>query len=74
MQESRKRHGVEKRLDRGGSTVTELAGEARAQLLGSKKRDEKSLKNEAGSAKSEEEQRLRALRGKGRKRSGPDEV
>ena len=63
VNESRRRHGMDKRLERGGNTVTELASEARAQMFGSKK-DSGGEKKPAGSGRSEEEERLRAMRGK----------
>ena len=64
LNESRRRHGVDKRLEKGGNTVTELANEARAQLMGSKKTDSDSSPTVGGSGRSEEEERLRAMRGK----------
>ena len=62
LHESRRRHGMEKRID-GRGTFTELASEAKTQLLGSKK-DGDGARAEVGSGRSEEEERLRALRGK----------
>ena len=64
LNESRRRHGMEKRLERGGNTVTELANEARIQLLGCKRKDENVGRVATGSGRSEEEERLRAMRGK----------
>ncbi|KAK3722715.1 hypothetical protein LTR37_002286 [Vermiconidia calcicola] len=61
--ENRRRHGVDKRLEGGGNTVTELVSEARAQLMGSKKKSEGAEKAAGSSGRSEEEERLRAMRG-----------
>ncbi|TKA24733.1 hypothetical protein B0A50_05721 [Salinomyces thailandicus] len=66
--EQRRRHGRAEKLDRGGNTITELAGEAREQLLGSRKKEEAGGGERVRAARSEEEERLRALKGKaGRK-------
>jgi hypothetical protein len=37
LNESRRRHGLEKKVDGANGTLAELAGEARSQLLGSRK-------------------------------------
>src|ERR1700761_2359397 len=58
LRESRRRHGGEKKLDRGGNTIAELASEAKVQVFGEKKR-EKSVER---SGMSEEDERTRALR------------
>ena len=64
LNESRRRHGVDRRLEKGGNTVTELAGEARAQMFGAKKGGGGEDRGSAGGGRSEEEETLRALRGK----------
>lgn len=63
LNEHRRRHGMRERVegDQGG-TVTQLASEARAQLLGRKQKEGRRELGEAG--RSEEEERLRALKGK----------
>lgn len=63
LNEHRRRHGMRDRVegDQGG-TVTQLASEARAQLMGKKKEEAKREQVEAG--RSNEEERLRAMRGK----------
>lgn len=63
LNESRRRHGMDKRVTGSGNTITELATEARAQLLGSKKRDDEAPKEQTGSGRSENEERLKELRG-----------
>ncbi|KAI7189719.1 hypothetical protein KC343_g15167 [Hortaea werneckii] len=71
--EQRRRHGRAERLEKGGNTITELAGEARRQLLGSKTK-EAGNHEQVTSGKSDEEERLRALKEKMGKRtnSGDD--
>ncbi|KAK4549784.1 hypothetical protein LTR36_005085 [Oleoguttula mirabilis] len=64
LNEHRRRHGQAERLDRGNSTIAELAGEARAQLMGATKTAESVDANKVGSGRSEEEDRLRALKGR----------
>lgn len=63
MNEHRRRHGLDKKLDRGGNTVTELAREAKSQLMGEKGEAKEKNGVRSGSGRSEEEERLRALRG-----------
>ena len=66
LNESRRRHGLAPRFEKGGNTVTELAIEAREQIAGTKKKKavERDLQ-ESGTGRSEDEDRLRAaLRGK----------
>ncbi len=62
MNEHRRRHGLEKRLDGGGNTITELASEAKAQILG--KTDESGAKVGTGSKDgiSEERQKVLAMK------------
>ncbi|KAI7237774.1 hypothetical protein KC330_g3012 [Hortaea werneckii] len=66
--EQRRRHGRAERLEKGGNSVTELAGEARRQLLGSKGK-EAEKKEQGTGGKSDEEERLRALKEKMGKRT-----
>ena len=67
LNEHRRRHGQAERLERGSNTVSELASEAREQLLGARPGVE-NVKATAGSGRSEEEERLRALKSRmGRK-------
>lgn len=54
---------MDKKLDRGGNTVTELVREAKAQLMGEKEEVKEKGKGQAGSGRSREEERLRAMRG-----------
>ena len=68
LNESRRRHGMDKRLQGGGNTITELASEAKSQLLGSKKKDEDTSKEHSGSGRSENEERLREMRWKPREK------
>ncbi|KAK5127351.1 hypothetical protein LTR85_006690 [Meristemomyces frigidus] len=63
LNEHRRRHGQAERLDRGNNTLSELASGAREQLLGSNGRAEGG-ENKVGSGRSEEEDRLRALKGR----------
>ena len=60
LNESRRRHGMERRLD-SGNTVTELAGELRTQIFGSKGAGDGEKKVE-GSGLREDEERRRVLR------------
>jgi hypothetical protein len=60
LNESRRRHGMEKRID-SGNTVTELAGELRSQIFGSRGAEENETKVE-GRGLREEEERRRVLR------------
>lgn len=65
---------MKERLDRGSNTVTELASEMRAGLLGERKKSADAVVDAVGSGRSEEEERLRALRGRmGRKGSSGDD-
>lgn len=74
LNEHRRRHGQAERLDGGGNTIAELASGAREQLLGARKKAEGDETNKVGSGKSEEEDRLRALRGRAvRSKSVPEE-
>jgi hypothetical protein len=68
LNEHRQRHGRAERLDKGGNTVVELANEAKEQLLGVKRKGDVGDVDEARTGRSEEE-RLRALRGKGVRKS-----
>ncbi|KAK5163701.1 uncharacterized protein LTR77_010374 [Saxophila tyrrhenica] len=61
LQEHRRRHGTQQRVDQGGSTVSQLATEARSQVFGKEAKDEGGKKRFGGSS-SEEEERRRALR------------
>lgn len=54
---------MDKKLQGSGNTITELASEARAQLLGEKKKDADPAKEQSGSGRSETEEKLRAMRG-----------
>lgn len=67
LNESRRRHGMDKRLQGSGNTITELASEARSQLTGSKKKDDDASKEQttgaSGSGRSETEERLREFKG-----------
>ena len=61
VNENRRRRGVDKKLDQGGSTFMQLASEARVQLLGEKKSG--SVPDvEAAKRQSQEDERLKALR------------
>ena len=64
LNEHYRRHGRSERLDGGGNTVTQLVGEAREQLMGARKKvgDESVVGGKMG--RSEEEERLRALKGR----------
>ena len=64
LNESRRRHGMDERIEQKGSTVTQLASEARSQLLGSRAKDLEKESVSTGSGRSESEERLRAMRGK----------
>ena len=70
--EQRRRHGRAERLEKGGNTVTELAGEARRQLMGSKSKEAEN-KEQSTAGKSDEEERLRALKEKMGRRTNPGE-
>lgn len=69
LNEHRRRHGFDKKLEREGGTVTQLASEARAQLMGSKK-DEAASTEVERKGRSEDEERLRAMKGRPGKREG----
>ena len=62
LNEHRRRHGQAARLERGNNTVSELATEAREQLLGSNEKAGSVQVAQVGSGRSEEEERLRALK------------
>lgn len=64
LNESRRRHGVDKRLERGGNTITELLSEGRSQLFGEKTNEEVAKKGDVGTGLSENEEKLRAMRGR----------
>ena len=73
LNESRRRHGVVQKLEKGGNTVTELASEARTQLLGPRKKGgDRTEVTQPGSGRSEDEERLRAAL-KGKRRPVSDE-
>lgn len=73
LNEHRRRHGLDKRLEREGGTVSQLAIEAREQLMGSKKKGSGEVA-EARKGRSEDEERLMAMKGRPGKRSGQDET
>jgi hypothetical protein len=62
MNEHRRRHGLDKRLDAGGNTVTELAKEAKVQMFGKKDGQSQESNTAVGSGRSREEEKLRALK------------
>ncbi len=61
LNESRRRHGMQKKLD-SGNTVTELASELKTQIFGSKGKDGRVDRDAAASGLREEEERRRILR------------
>lgn len=63
MQEHLRRHGVEKRLDRGSNTIAELASEAKSQLLGRKEEYKKVGEGKSAQGRGPEEEKLRAMKG-----------
>ena len=64
LNESRRRHGLDKKLERSGNTVSQLAGEAREQIMGGKGRVKEggASGDEVRSGRSEDEERLRAMK------------
>lgn len=73
LNEHRRRHGLggERRVEREGGTVRQLALEAREQLMGVKKAEDGVEDGVGTKGRSEEEERLRAVMGKqGRGGSG----
>ncbi|KAK5116733.1 hypothetical protein LTR62_007407 [Meristemomyces frigidus] len=68
LEENRRRHGTAARVDRGGSTVAEIGSAVRDQLVGGKPGQESAARDSSRSARSEEEERLRAMKGKARRR------
>lgn len=72
LNEHRRRHGFDKKLERQGGTVSQLAAEAREQLMGSKKSAGGDAA-ETRKGRSEDEERLRAMKGRPGKKSGEDE-
>ena len=64
---------MREKVEGSGNVVTELASAARSQLLGSGKKAGDDEPDEARTARTEDEERLRALTGKGGKRSSRDE-
>lgn len=64
LNEHRRRHGLDKKLEMEGGTVSQLAVEAREQLMGRKKKGGAGEVEETRKGRSEDEERLRgALRG-----------
>lgn len=61
LNESRRRHGLEKRID-SGNTVTELASELKTQIFGSRAKDGEGEKGVNRRGLREEEERRRVLR------------
>jgi hypothetical protein len=61
LNESRRRHGMEKRID-SGNTVTELASELKTQIFGSRVKDKEGEIRVDRSGLREEEERRRVLR------------
>ena len=70
--EHRRRHGQSARLESGGNTVSELASEARQQLFGARKKEIDSF-NQSLSARSEEEEKLRAMKGRMNRKSASED-
>jgi len=68
LNENRRRHGLADRLDKGNNTITQLASEARAQLLGEKDKGDVGAGVDVKRGRSEEEERLRAMKGNVRRR------
>jgi len=64
LNEHYRRHGRAERLDKGGNTLSELAGEARDQLLGAQQKRVVDGEEKVRVSRSEEEERLRAMRGR----------
>ncbi|KAK5138258.1 hypothetical protein LTR08_003319 [Meristemomyces frigidus] len=73
LNEHRRRHGQAERLERGGNTVTELASEAREQLLGASKKVDNVDAAKVGSGRSEGEERLRGLKGRMSRKPGSEQ-
>lgn len=67
LNEHRRRHGLAEKLDSGNNTITELAHQAKSEVMNMRAKQDKSSKNDvsdpAMTGRSEEEQRLRAMRG-----------
>ena len=61
LNESRRRHGMQKKLD-SGNTVTQLASELKTQIFGSKSKGGQVDKAATASGLREEEERRRVLR------------
>lgn len=65
LNEDRRRHGLEPKLDQGGNnTVTQLASEVRQQLMGARKSKVEEVSGKVGGGRSRDEERLRQLTGK----------
>jgi len=62
VNENRRRHGMDRQIQAKQGTVTELASEARRQLLGAKEQEQDQVKGQAGGGRSETEDRLSAMR------------
>jgi len=73
LNEHRRRHGQAERLERGGNTITELASEAREQLMGARKKVEGGEAGKVGGGRGEEEDRLRAMKGRGGRKPASEE-
>ncbi|TKA48348.1 hypothetical protein B0A54_00483 [Friedmanniomyces endolithicus] len=70
LNEHRRRHGMAARLDEGGSTVGEVGRAVREQLVGARKKEPVEM---VGKGISEEEERLRAMKGRVGRKSTQDE-
>ncbi|KAK4891817.1 hypothetical protein LTR27_009669 [Elasticomyces elasticus] len=70
LNEHRRRHGMAQKLDEGGNTVSEVGRAVKEQWAGARKKEGEV--GTGGTGRSEEEERLRSLRGI-RKKSTHDE-
>ena len=70
LNEHRRRHGMAARLDEGGSTVGEVGRAVREQLVGARKKEPVEM---TGKGISEEEERLRSMKGRVGRKSTQDE-
>lgn len=73
LNEHRRRHGFDKKLDKEGGTVSQLAVEAREQLMGRRKSGDSDVAD-VKKARSEDEEKLRAMKGRSVRRSSSDEA
>ncbi|KAK4575243.1 hypothetical protein LTR86_001095 [Recurvomyces mirabilis] len=72
LEENRRRHGTSARLDRGGNTVTQIGQAVKDQLIGRKTEDQAAAYDASKSPRSEEEDKLRAMKGRIGRRSADD--